>query len=79
MSDLLLLDKGQTFRAKTLSVEDARLLRRMKMFLTKHGYREGLFCDRCGVTQSGTHASVTDRQIKIECRCTRRIFSGASY
>ena len=63
-----------THEARRLSDPQADLLRRMKVFLGRHGYREGLFCNRCDASgvPSGTHASVTDRQIRVTCRCTTR-------
>lgn len=68
------------FREQALSVNEAELFRRLKTFLARRDYREGLFCNRCQElsVSSGVHASVTDRQIRLACRCTTRSFSGAT-
>lgn len=79
MSEILGLDGKPIFRRLRIEADAARLLRRYKAFLTKHGYREGLFCDRCGQTESGTHASVNQQHVRIECRCTERLYSGAMH
>lgn len=63
-----------------LSLDAARLLRQYKKVLAALGLKEALHCNACFELGQldGCDASVTDSQIKIDCRCTRRRFTGSS-
>jgi len=63
------------------TTEEAELLRTYKKFLAHHGLREALFCQACwsGDREDGCQAFVQDSKIGILCRCTTRLFMGATY
>lgn len=64
-----------------LTTEEAELLRKYKKFLSRHGYREALYCDKCwgGNREDGCKAFVTGQQIGILCRCRMTFFQGSTY
>jgi hypothetical protein len=64
-----------------LSLEDARLLREYKKFLTRHGLKEALYCSNCwsGTKEDGCKAFVRDEAIMIGCRCCVRSFQGQTF
>lgn len=64
-----------------LSLDAARLLRQYKKaVLMGSGLKEAVRCNACyelGMAD-GCDASVTDSAIRIDCRCTKRRFTGSS-
>lgn len=71
-----------TFRDRQLTQSDAELLRHYKKtFLERHGYREKLWCQKCGELElnEGVRAFVTDQKIGMTCRCTARHYNGQTY
>ena len=73
VSTLVLPDGSIAQKANVrLTDEEARLLRQYKKFLTAHGFREGLFCNKCANVHNlddGVRAGINDHSILIECRC----------
>ena len=64
-----------------LTGEEAALLREYKKFLTRHGYKEALYCARCWERNlaHGCEAYVTSGSIGIKCRCRFTYFHGVSF
>jgi hypothetical protein len=64
-----------------LSLDDARLLREYKKFLSRQGLREALYCNECwaGTKEDGCKAFVNDGAIMIACRCRLRTFNGQTF
>lgn len=64
---------------ETLTFDEVQLLRSYKRFLSRHGYREALYCNRCfeGQLSDGCEAHVTPNDILIRCRCRMTIDHGA--
>lgn len=64
-----------------LTRHEARMLREYKKFLMKYHLKEALYCQECwsGARKDGTEAYVRDDKIGIICRCTTRLYLGATF